>query len=194
MTAASTSSMPMPVLPLTRITSAGSMTNGGFHLADDEIGPGVRQVDLVERRDDLEVGVHREEGVGDGLRLHALEGVDEQDRSFARGQAARDLVVEIDVAGRVDQVQFVLDAVELVVDRDRVHADGDAALAFEVHAVERLGLDVALGDRAGLEQELIGQRALAVIDVRDDAEVADVRGRRRHVGTALQPLKATLGS
>jgi hypothetical protein len=71
-------------------------------------------------------------------------------------------------------------AVVFVIDRDRVHADGDAAFALQVHAVERLGLDVALGDRAGLEQELVGQRALAVVDVRDDAEVANVRGRRRH--------------
>ena len=43
-----------------------------------------------------------------------------------------------------------------------------------------LGLEVALGDGAGLEQELVGERALAVVDVGDDGEVADVRGRRRH--------------
>ena len=84
---------------------------------------------------------HRQEGVGDGLGLHALEGIDEQDGPLAGGQAARHLVAEIDVAGRVDQVQLVLLAVVLVVDRDRVHADGDAAFAFEVHGVEDLGAD-----------------------------------------------------
>src|SRR5207248_2385608 len=83
--------------------------------------------------------------------------------------------------GGVDEVQLVAGAVVLVVDGDRVHPDGDAALALEVHAVEGLGLDVALGDGPGLEQELVGQGALAVVDVGDDAEVADVGGRRRHV-------------
>ncbi len=173
MIAASTSSMPMPVLPLTRRTSAGSMPRAVFHLADDDVGPGDRQVDLVEHRDDFQVVLHRQEGVGDGLGLHALEGIDQQNRPLAGGEAARHLVAEIDVAGRVDQVQFVFLALVLVVDRDRVHADGDAAFAFEVHAVERLGLEVALGDGAGLEQELVGQGALAVVDVGDDAEVAD---------------------
>ena len=46
-------------------------------------------------------------GVGDGLGLHALKGIDEKDDPFARGQAARDFVAEIDVAGRVDQVELV---------------------------------------------------------------------------------------
>ena len=41
------------------------------------------------------------------LRLDALRGVDDQQRALARGQRARDLVGEVDVAGRVDQVQLV---------------------------------------------------------------------------------------
>ena len=71
-------------------------------------GRAMRQVDLVQHRDDGQVVLHRQEGVGDGLGLHALEGIDEQDRPLAGGEAARHLVAEIDVAGRVDQVQLVL--------------------------------------------------------------------------------------
>jgi hypothetical protein len=53
---------------------------------------------------------------------------------------ARHLVAEIDVAGGVDQVQFVRLAVGvLVVDRDRVHLDGDAPFALQVHVVQELG-------------------------------------------------------
>src|SRR5262245_23496327 len=57
-----------------------------------------------------------------------------------------------------------------------MHADGDAALTFEVHGVQVLGLELARGDGAGLEQELVGQGALAVIDMRDDREVPYVAG------------------
>jgi hypothetical protein len=79
------------------------------------------------------------------------------------------------MAGRVDQVQFVLVAVA----RDVAHADGarldgDALLAFEVHRVEELRHHLALLDGVRHFQQAIGQRGLAVIDVRDDAEVADV--------------------
>ena len=52
--------------------------------------------------------------------------------------------------------------------------DGDAALAFEIHVVEDLILHLAFGDGAGVLKQSIGERAFAVIDVSDDAEVADV--------------------
>ena len=54
-----------------------------------------------------------------------------------------------------------------------MHLDGDAAFAFEVHVVEDLVAKIARGDGAGLEEELIGQGAFAVVDVGDDGVVAD---------------------
>ena len=60
-----------------------------------------------------------------------------------------------------------------VVQADRVRLDRDAALALEVHRVEDLRLHLARLERAGQLEEAIGERGLAVIDVRDDGEVAD---------------------
>ncbi len=147
---------------------------GLLHLGHDGVGPGDRQIDLVEHRHDGQVVLHRQIRIGDRLGLHALKRIDQQDDALAGGEAARDLVAEIDVAGRVDQVQLVVDALaNVVIDGDGMHADGDAAFAFEVHGVEELGLELAMRDGAGLEQELVGQGALAVIDVGDDGEIAD---------------------
>ena len=75
------------------------------------IDVGRRQVDLVEDRDDLEVVLEREVDVGDRLRLDALRRVDDEQRALAGGEAARHLVVEVDVPGRVDQVELVVGAV-----------------------------------------------------------------------------------
>ena len=50
--------------------------------------------------------------------------------------------------------------------------DRDPALAFQVHRIEQLILLLALMDRAGALEQSIRQRRLAVIDVRDDAEIA----------------------
>ena len=119
-------------------------------------------------------------GVGDRLRLDPLGGVDQEDRPLAGGEAPRDLVVEVDVAGGVDQVQLVGLAVERVVDRHGAGLDRDPALALQVHVVEQLLAELALGDRPRLEQELVGQRALAVVDVGDDREVADELGVEGH--------------
>ena len=62
-------------------------------------GCALGQVDLVDDRDDLEVVLDREIGVGQRLRLDALGRVDQQQRAFARGQRPGYLVGEVHVAG-----------------------------------------------------------------------------------------------
>ena len=55
--------------------------------------------------------LEREVDVGERLRLDALRGVDHEDRALAGLEAAAHLVGEVDVAGRVDQVEPVQIAV-----------------------------------------------------------------------------------
>ena len=62
----------------------------------------------------------------------------------------------------------------VVVDADGLGLDGDAPLALQVHAVEHLLAHVPLGDGVGHLQDAVGQRGLPVVDVGDDAEIADV--------------------
>ena len=142
-------------------------------------GLGGRQVDLVENGDDLVVGLDRLVDVGEGLRFHALGRVDHEERPLACGQAAGDLVGEVDVAGGVHQVQFVdLAVLRLVAQADGLRLDGDAALALQVHAVEDLVGHLAVAERAGDLDQPVGQGGLPVVDVGDDREVADVVDRR----------------
>ena len=134
-----------------------------------------RQVDLVDDRNDLEVVLDREIRVGQRLRLDTLRRVDEQQRALARRQRPRDLVREVDVAGRVDQIEdVVLAVVGAVGQPNGVRLDGDAALALEVHAVEDLRLHLARLEGARQFEQAVGQRRLAVVDVGDDREIADV--------------------
>ena len=81
------------------------------NLAARLLGLRARQIDLVDDRDDLEVVLDRQVGVGQRLRLDALRRVDQQQRAFAGGQRPRDFVREVDVPRRVDQVEDVLLAV-----------------------------------------------------------------------------------
>ena len=79
------------------------------------------------------------------------------------------------MAGRVDQVEdVVLAVVRMVGQADGVRLDGDAALALEVHRVEDLRFHLARLQRAGHLEEPVRERRLAVVDVGDDGEVADV--------------------
>ena len=115
-----------------------------------------------------QVVTHGQDGVGHGLSLDSLRRIDQQDRPLAGRQAARNLIMKVHVAGSVDQVQFIHLAVERVIDRHGPGLDGDPTLALEIHVIEQLLAKLALRDRTGLQQQLVGQRALAVVDVGDD--------------------------
>src|SRR6267378_7772811 len=55
---------------------------------------------------------------------------------------------------------------------DAFRFDSDAALALQVHRVEHLLVHLALAECAGHFQQPVSQRGLAVVNVRDDAEIA----------------------
>jgi hypothetical protein len=97
------------------------------------------QIDLVDHRDDGEIGIAGQIVVGQGLGLDPLGGVDDEERALAGGQGPRDLVGEIDVPGGVDEVERVLVAVAGPVEEPYgVGLDGDPPLALEIHGVEHL--------------------------------------------------------
>src|ERR1700690_976017 len=52
--------------------------------------------------------------------------------------------------------------------------NGDAPLALEIHRVEHLRRHFALSERAGEFEQAVGKSGLAVVNVRDDAKIADV--------------------
>jgi hypothetical protein len=104
------------------------------------------------------------------LRLDPIDGREDHHGAVEDAQAALDLDGEIDVARRVDEVQLVIAPVE----HRRRGGDGDAALALLGHPVH-LGValvDLAdLVDLSGVEEEALGDRRLARVDVGDDANV-----------------------
>src|SRR5262249_3175958 len=127
--------------------------------------------------DDDEVVFHCQIGVGDSLRLDALKRIDQENRAFTSRQTSGNLVAKIDVTGGIDQIEFILLTAVSMVDGDGVHADRDAPFALEIHGVERLSAIFAGRDRVGLKEELIRERTLAVIDVRNNAKIANKMGR-----------------
>src|SRR5437016_5789078 len=70
-------------------------------------------------------------------------------------------LVELPVAGRVCQ-------------SSGLSLDRDAALALEVHRVQHLLTHLPVREAAAALDEAVGERRLAMVDVRDDRKVADV--------------------
>ena len=152
------------------------------------LGDSGREIDLVDARDDREVVVDREVGVRERLRLDALRGVHDEHGRLARRERPRDLVREVHVSGRVDEVQDVVRSVlGPVRQRDGARLDRDAALLLDRVVVEHLLGHLARGQRARDLEDPIGKRRLPVVDVGDDREIADVRGVGHAVATCGQP-------
>ena len=136
---------------------------------------GAGQVDLVQDGHQLQIVLQRKVGVGQRLRFHALAGVHHQHSALAGGQTSAHLVVEVHMARRVDEVELViLPVLCRIVQGNGARLDGDAALALQLHVIQKLGLHLALVHGLGTFQDAVGQGGLAVVDMGDDAEIADV--------------------
>ena len=159
------------------MASSAGRPDGVFDHFAGAFDVGGGEVDFVDDGDDFEAVGDGEVGVGEGLGFDALRGIDDEEGAFAAGEGAGDLVRKVDVAGGVDEVELIgLAVAGLVHHADGVGFDGDAAFAFEIHCVKHLGLHFALGERAGEFEQAVREGGFAVIDVRDDREVADEFG------------------
>ena len=119
--------------------------------------------------------LERHVDVRERLRLDALRRIDDEQSALAGREAARDLIGEVDMTRRIDEVELILLAVlALVVQPHRLRLDGDAALALDVHVVEDLRLHLTLRQRARILNQTVRNRRLAMVDVRDDREIADI--------------------
>ena len=143
-----------------------------------------RVVHLVDERDARDVVALHLPVDGDRLALNALARVEDEDRTIEHAERAFDFDREVDVAGSVDDVDVDRLLFELLVRSlpdavRRGRLDRDALLALELHRVH-LGADAVLAadfvnlmDTTRIEEDALGERRLAGVDVRRDADVAD---------------------
>ena len=131
----------------------------------------VRPVDLVDRHDRPQADLERLADHEFGLRHRAFGGVDQHDGAVDHVEDALDLAAEIDVAGRVDDV----DAGILPHHRSRLGENGDAALLFEVGGIHgALGDALVVAHRARLFEERVDQCCFAMVDMRDDRDISEI--------------------
>src|SRR5215831_10242466 len=99
------------------------------------------------------------------------------------------------MAGSVDEVELVeIAVVGFVVEADRVGLDRNAAFAFKVHGIEDLLHHFTLRKGAGDFEKTVGESALAVVDVRNDGEIADEIAIHAVWGNALKINYRTWGA
>ncbi len=141
------------------------------HLVHDLAHAGVGPIDLVDHENHGQLGLQRLAQHEPRLRQRSLGGVHQQQHAVDHRQPALDLAAEVGVSGGVDDVQLDV----AVAERSVLGEDRDPLLALEVHRVQHACRHVLTDPkRAGLPQHRVDERRLAVVDVRDDRDVADV--------------------
>src|ERR1022692_955983 len=107
-----------------------------------------------------------------GLGLHAGHAVEDRNGAVEHAQRPLDLDREVHVAGSIDQVDRVIPP-----DAGRgSRGDRDAPLLLLLHPVHRGGALVDLAELvadAGIEQDPLGGRRFARVDMRHDPDVAE---------------------
>ncbi len=141
------------------------------HFGKNFSGPGVRTVHLVDYNDRLQADLERLFDDVPGLRTRSLEGVDENQGPVGHRQHALDLAAKVGVARRVDDVDF-----DALVDQGDVFGeDRDAPFPLQIVGIEdAVARELGVAKLTALTQQGIDQGRLAVVDVCNDGDIADI--------------------
>src|SRR5687767_6404424 len=141
------------------------------HLIVDTHGIGTGAVDLVDDDDGSSAQAQGFAQHEARLRHRPIERIDDEQHAIDHAQDTLDLTAEVGVAGRVDNVD--LDATPS--HRRILGEDRDAPLALQRVGIHHALLHhLILAEGAGLAQHLVDEGGLAVIDVRNDGNVANL--------------------
>ena len=141
------------------------------HHVENLVRTGILAVDLVDDHDRLQSVLH---GLAQNefcLRLRAVVGVHHEQNTIHHFHDALDLSAEVGVAGSIHDIHMVI----LPAESGVLGADGDAFFPLQIHRVHHALIRFLVGTEGSrLLEKLIHERCLAVIDVGDDGDVANI--------------------
>ena len=163
-----------------------------LNLVDDLEGIAAFAVHLVAKRQDRQIAHPADFEQFLRLAFHTLCAVDHHHGGVHGSQCAIGILGKIRVARRVHQIEPEFPILARKIERHRRSADRNAAILLHLHEIRPRAPRLALGpnltghlDRTAVQQELLGQRRLPRVGVRDDREgpaTADFRRKRGAVG------------
>ena len=157
--------------PIGSCTTAGTGVEAVADHLDATPEVGADAVHLVDEAEPRHVVLVRLAPHRLGLRLDTGDRVEHRDRAVEDAQRSLDLDGEVDVAGRVDDVDLAVAPLR----GRRGRRDRDAALLLLDHVVHHRRALVHLTDLvgpAGVVEDALGRRGLARVDVGHDPDVA----------------------
>ena len=141
------------------------------HEIENLVRPRIFAVDLVDDDNRLGFVFERLSQHETRLGLRAIVRVHHEQNAVHHLHDPLDFAAEIGVARRVDDV----DPVTVPLKRGVLRPDRDPLLTFEVHRIHHPVLYFLVrAESSGLAQQLIHERGLAVVDVRNDGDITNL--------------------
>ena len=141
------------------------------NLVQDLVRARVFSIDLVDDNNRLQFVLQRLAQNETRLRLRPIVRIDHQQHAVHHFHDPLDFAAEIGVTRCVNDV----DPIAVPLESGVLRANGDSFFALEIHRIHHALLNLLIGaKRSRLAQQLIDQRGLAVIDVRNDGDVTNL--------------------
>ena len=159
----------------------------------DLLGPGIGAVDFVDDNDRLETDFEGLLQHKAGLRTGTFKSVNQHQASIGHLQHSFDFAAKVGVAGCIDNVDFRAQIVE----RDIFGENRNTTFPFQVVGIENtVLLYLGLAELTTGFDQAIDECRLAVVNVGDDSNVANVRPSGVHSDSlsGLPRGKRTLGN
>ena len=130
-----------------------------LHLFQAHRHIGSRKVDFVDDRNDMKIMTHGQLNICNGLCLHSLGCVNDEQGAFTGCERTADFIGEVNMARGVNQIQFVFITVGCFVRHaDRMRFDGDSAFLFQIHGIEELIVgQIAFFNGSGRFKQAVGE-------------------------------------
>ena len=106
--------------------------------------------------------------------LNTLRSINHQQSTFAGSNGTRNLIREIDMSRRVNQIQNVFFSIQYVFHLNGMAFNGNAPFTLQVHAVEYLLLGIPCADSPRDFQQSVGKGAFTMINMSYNAKIPDV--------------------
>src|SRR5581483_7164192 len=146
-------------------------------LLNDLGGTGILAVDLIDDHQRAQAELERQPKDEARLWQRPFGSVDEQQAAVGHREGALDLAAEVGVARRIDQIDLYLARL----DGGILGEDGDPALALQLIGVhDQLAGGGGIAENLALLEQVVDERGLAVIDVRDHRDIAQLLAARKH--------------
>ena len=134
----------------------------------------IGKINLIHHWNDLESLFNRQIQVGQGLRLHTLCSIHQQNSSFYSSQRARYFIVKVYMTRSINKVKCVLFAFVHRMHLHRLKLDCDTSLAFQIHLIQKLLFHFPLFDCLGKLKQPISKRRLTVVNMGDNTKIANM--------------------